>query len=62
MRKVSLKRRPCVNEAAHTPSPTGYIAWTEWAEEMRKTHEQTRCEGCGLWLVWKEKTVEKAET
>lgn len=39
----------------HTPSPSGYLAWHEWAEQMAKTHEQHRCPGCGLWQIWKPK-------
>lgn len=36
----------------HTPEPTGYFAWHEWAERMTKTHKQIRCPGCGLWAIW----------
>lgn len=36
----------------HTPCPTGYVAWHEWAEKMSKTHHQERCSNCGLWAIW----------
>lgn len=43
---------PCQNAANHTPVPFGYIARAEWAERMAKTHRQTKCPGCGLWMIW----------
>lgn len=36
----------------HTPCPDDYCSWHEWAEMMGETHEQVRCEICGLWAVW----------
>jgi hypothetical protein len=36
----------------HTPSPTGYIAWHEWAEKKARTHVQRRCPSCGFLAVW----------
>lgn len=36
----------------HTPCPDGYLDWHLWAEEMRRTHVQARCPGCGLWALW----------
>lgn len=36
----------------HTPIPAGYVARSLWMEEKARTHEQRRCPGCGLWLVW----------
>lgn len=36
----------------HTVDPPGYLQWTEWAEQMEKTHVQRQCRGCGLWAVW----------
>lgn len=41
--------------APHTPAPSGYAAWHEWAEHKARTHEQHRCPGCQLWLIWKPK-------
>jgi hypothetical protein len=35
------------------PSPNGYLAWHEWAEEMSKTHKQVKCEGCGRYSIWR---------
>lgn len=49
---MSKKTQPCPNEADHVDGPEGYLAWHEWAEEMMKTHRQTRCRGCNLWKVW----------
>jgi hypothetical protein len=45
-----LKR--CSDDSAHTPCPTGYIAWHEWAERKAKTHDQRQCLHCGSWAVW----------
>lgn len=42
----------CPNEATHTPRPSGYIAWFEWAERMSKHFKQVRCGGCGLYAIW----------
>ncbi|MGI5414251.1 hypothetical protein [Actinomadura luteofluorescens] len=39
----------------HTPKPVGVLDWGEWAEEMSKTHDQTACPGCGLFLIWRPK-------
>lgn len=39
----------------HTPKPVGVLDFGDWAEEMFKTHEQTRCPGCGLFLIWRPK-------
>ena len=44
--------QPCPNNANHTPSPAGYLAWFKWAEKMMQTHDQTICPGCGLWKLW----------
>jgi hypothetical protein len=42
----------CPNLANHTPMPDGYLARQERAEELMRTHRQTRCPGCGLWAIW----------
>lgn len=47
---------PRKGQRDHSPlkdEPTGYIAWFEWAERKAKTHKQTRCPDCGLFVVWK---------
>ena len=44
---------PCPNAAAHTPAPSGYVAWHLWAEEMGRTHTQAKCPGCGRYQIWK---------
>jgi len=47
-----LREQP---ECQHTPHPSGYLQFSNWAEEMSKTHRQERCPICGLWAVWTEK-------
>lgn len=42
----------CPNASEHTPSPTGYVAEADWADEMLKTHRQVKCSGCGLYAIW----------
>lgn len=39
--------------------PSDYIALSEWAEKMIKTHHQEPCPDCGRLTVWK-KGVENA--
>lgn len=39
-------------ECRHTPAPTGYVEWHNWAEKKSKTHRQERCPNCGRWAVW----------
>ena len=41
----------------HTPRPKAYIAHSDWADEMMKTHEQRRCKGCGKYQIWVPKTM-----
>lgn len=43
---------PCPQVDQHTPAPSGYLAWHEWAEEMMRTHTVRRCPGCGLYAIW----------
>lgn len=42
-------------QKTHTPCPTSYLGWHEWAEKMSKTHVQEKCPHCGLLGVWREK-------
>lgn len=42
----------CPDAALHTPHPSGYIAHANWADRMKKTHRQVRCQTCGFWAVW----------
>lgn len=42
----------CPHFEDHTPCPEGYIQWHAWAEEMAKTHRQSKCPGCGLYVIW----------
>jgi hypothetical protein len=47
----------CPNLAEHTPQPSGYLAWHDWARRMAKTHRQKRCKGCNLYAIWVPKTT-----
>ncbi len=42
----------CPNNAAHEPWPTGYVAASAYADQMMKTHDQSRCPECGRWKIW----------
>ena len=46
------RQESCPNAANHAESPGGYVQWHEWAAAMKKTHDQSQCPGCGLWLIW----------
>ena len=35
----------------HMATPRDYIADSEWAAMMAKTHKQRQCKGCGLYLI-----------
>lgn len=41
----------------HTPCPSGYIEWHEWAEKKARTHDQHRCPVCDGWAIWKRKAA-----
>ena len=43
---------PCPRADLHTPAPTGYLAWHEWAEGMSGTYEQQACPGCRRLFIW----------
>lgn len=45
----------CPDVRKHTKCPAGYVDWQEWAEKKARTHDQTRCETCGLYTIWKRK-------
>ena len=36
----------------HRKQPTGYVDWHEWADKMRKTHDQKWCDKCKRWAIW----------
>jgi phage FluMu protein Com len=36
----------------HTPMPSGYTAWDEWARQASKTHRQVHCPRCGTLSIW----------
>jgi len=40
----------------HTPSPSGYTQWHDWADRMARTHRARQCKGCGLWAIWEPRT------
>ncbi len=48
--------RPCPHQAAHTPAPSAYLDWHDWARRMEKTHRQVMCNGCGRYLIWRPKS------
>jgi hypothetical protein len=44
----------CPNSAEHTPCPTGYVDWHEWAASMHyQRRTQHKCPGCGLLKIWR---------
>lgn len=43
---------PCPNATGHTPAPASYVAWHLWAEEMGRTHTQSRCPDCDRYKIW----------
>jgi hypothetical protein len=45
----------CPRVELHAEQPDRYLAWHAWAENMAKTHTQSRCPGCGLFQVWTRK-------
>lgn len=51
-RPGSVPLAECPRRELHTPCPSGYVAWHEWAYEMGKTHRTKRCPGCNLFAVW----------
>jgi hypothetical protein len=42
----------CPKREEHTPTPSGYAAFDEWARLKSKTHRQTVHPICGLQAVW----------
>lgn len=44
----------------HTPMPSGYVARSEWADQMMQTHVQRQCRGCGLRMIWEPKENDSA--
>ena len=37
----------------HTPGPTSYLQWGEWADQKAAAgYVQRQCKGCGLWMIW----------
>jgi hypothetical protein len=44
--------QPCPNVAVHADMPDGYAARSAWMAEKARTHVQSRCGGCGQWVVW----------
>lgn len=52
MRVLVNSAGDCPTIERHTSSPSGYLAWHEWAERMSKTHRCQRCPTCGFYAVW----------
>lgn len=52
MTRKPRQNPPCPNADRHTPHPRRQFAHEAWAEQMLRTHTQTRCTGCGLWAIW----------
>lgn len=43
----------CHSVKEHNDQPgLGYGAFFDWCREKDKTHKQTRCSGCGRWVIW----------
>lgn len=44
----------CPNAAAHEPFPRGYVAASEYAEQLMEAGrtQQAPCPGCGRWAIW----------
>lgn len=59
MMRTSERAAACPQAANHTPAPTDYHAWHAWADTMVHTHDQERCPGCGLWLIWTPRAAEE---
>lgn len=45
----------------HAICPEGYIQWHAWAEQMSKTHQQSKCGGCGRYVIWIPKSTKGAD-
>lgn len=43
----------CLNATNHTPHPSGYVAYFDWAFKKGRRHYQVRCPACGLYAIWK---------
>ncbi|MFF3928209.1 hypothetical protein [Streptomyces hirsutus] len=52
---MSDRTPPCPSAVQHTPHPVRQFAHEAWAQQMLRTHKQTRCPGCGLWKIWVER-------
>ncbi len=47
----------CPNASAHNDDkPSDYTQEEQWARRKLRTHEQTQCPDCGLWVIWVPKT------
>ena len=49
-------RQVCQNMDEHTECPEPVREWDEWASEKCKTHYLDMCWGCGLLVIWKDKS------
>jgi len=48
--------KPTCHHEPDPEEPAGYLAWMDWAENKSKTHTQTQCPECKLWVIWTKKT------
>lgn len=43
----------CGNVHHHTPAPSGYANWHDWAEQMNLDgYKQVRCPQCDRYEIW----------
>ncbi len=50
--QVNAERCPREEEHYEPGKPDGYLDRQEWFKEMAKTYQQTRCDGCNLYVIW----------
>lgn len=43
---------PNASDPNHRIGPSGYLARANWADQMIKSHVQSQCPRCGLWVIW----------
>jgi hypothetical protein len=49
---LEIPNPDCPKSELHTPSPSGYMRWHDWASRMAYKHSQSKCPGCGLYVIW----------
>jgi hypothetical protein len=48
---------PNASDPKHRIGPSGYNARADWADQMIKSHVQSQCQRCELWVIWTPKAV-----